>query len=171
MPSSFPFSLILFSSPAWSATPAGTVISERRHGNLHHCRRSACCGSFRSGHRSPPRCRGRRRSLEFLLYAPGRARRSAGVRGERLRTARPAPLQVPSRRLPPPSAYDRRRRQRAHRYQQLRCPLVPATQYHLGEPVFLRLTDGDQNWDPAAVETVVVVTFTTPRRAIPRSSA
>ena len=35
-------------------------------------------------------------------------------------------------------------------------PLVPATQYHLGEPVFLRLTDGDQNSDPAAVETVLV---------------
>jgi uncharacterized repeat protein (TIGR01451 family) len=35
-------------------------------------------------------------------------------------------------------------------------PLVPATQYHLGEAVFLRLTDGDQNVDPAVRETVLV---------------
>lgn len=35
-------------------------------------------------------------------------------------------------------------------------PLVPAAQYHAGEPVFIRLTDPDQNLDPAVAETVVV---------------
>jgi uncharacterized repeat protein (TIGR01451 family) len=35
-------------------------------------------------------------------------------------------------------------------------PLIPPTQYHAGEPVFIRLTDGDQNNDPAVAETVVV---------------
>jgi uncharacterized repeat protein (TIGR01451 family) len=35
-------------------------------------------------------------------------------------------------------------------------PLLPVSQYHIGEPVFLRLTDLDQNLDPATAETVVV---------------
>ncbi|MHB8844929.1 MAG: OmpA family protein [Nitrospirota bacterium] len=35
-------------------------------------------------------------------------------------------------------------------------PLVPAAQYHAGEPVFIRLTDPDQDLDPAVVETVIV---------------
>jgi uncharacterized repeat protein (TIGR01451 family) len=35
-------------------------------------------------------------------------------------------------------------------------PLVQATQYHVGEPVFIRLTDLDQNADPAVAETVIV---------------
>jgi hypothetical protein len=28
--------------------------------------------------------------------------------------------------------------------------------YHAGEPIFIRLTDLDQNWDPAVAETVIV---------------
>ena len=36
-------------------------------------------------------------------------------------------------------------------------PLVPAQQYHESEAVFIRLTDGDQNLDPAAAETVIVM--------------
>jgi uncharacterized repeat protein (TIGR01451 family) len=35
-------------------------------------------------------------------------------------------------------------------------PLVPAAQYHVGEPVFIRLTDLDQNADPAVAEMVLV---------------
>ncbi len=35
-------------------------------------------------------------------------------------------------------------------------PLVSPTQYHMGEPVFIRLTDKDQNNDPALAETAVV---------------
>ena len=35
-------------------------------------------------------------------------------------------------------------------------PLVPATTYHQGEPVFIRLTDIDQNVDATAVETILV---------------
>ncbi len=35
-------------------------------------------------------------------------------------------------------------------------PLVSPTQYHTGEPVFIRLTDKDQNNDPALAETAVV---------------
>lgn len=35
-------------------------------------------------------------------------------------------------------------------------PLVPATIYHENEPLFLRLSDGDQNLDPSVFETVVV---------------
>ncbi len=35
-------------------------------------------------------------------------------------------------------------------------PLVPATQFNMGEPVFIRLTDLDQNLDPAVRETVLV---------------
>jgi uncharacterized repeat protein (TIGR01451 family) len=35
-------------------------------------------------------------------------------------------------------------------------PLISPTQYHTGEPVFIRLTDKDQNNDPALAETVVV---------------
>ncbi len=34
--------------------------------------------------------------------------------------------------------------------------LAPATIYNVGEPVFVQLSDGDQNIDPAAAETVVV---------------
>lgn len=34
--------------------------------------------------------------------------------------------------------------------------LVPTKTYHVGEPVFIRLTDLDQNLDPAVAETVVV---------------
>lgn len=34
--------------------------------------------------------------------------------------------------------------------------LITAVQYHMGEPIFIRLTDLDQNLDPAAAETVVV---------------
>lgn len=34
--------------------------------------------------------------------------------------------------------------------------LITAVQYHMGEPVFIRLTDLDQNVDPLAAETVVV---------------
>ena len=40
-------------------------------------------------------------------------------------------------------------------------PLVPATRYHQGEPIFIRLTDLDQNVDATAVETVMV-TITVP---------
>lgn len=36
------------------------------------------------------------------------------------------------------------------------APLAPASLYHAGEPVFIRLTDPDQNLDPIATETVVV---------------
>ena len=39
--------------------------------------------------------------------------------------------------------------------------LLPATTYGLGDPLFLRLTDGDQNLDSAVVETVLV-TVTSP---------
>jgi uncharacterized repeat protein (TIGR01451 family) len=35
-------------------------------------------------------------------------------------------------------------------------PLVPPPQFHTGEPAFVRLTDGDQNNDPAVAETVVI---------------
>jgi len=35
-------------------------------------------------------------------------------------------------------------------------PLVPAAQYHVGEPVFIRLTDLDQNADPTVAEMVLV---------------
>lgn len=35
-------------------------------------------------------------------------------------------------------------------------PLVTASQYHAGEPVFVRVTDYDQNLDPATAETVLV---------------
>ena len=35
-------------------------------------------------------------------------------------------------------------------------PLVPASLFHQGEPVFLRLTDQDQNLDPLVAETVLV---------------
>ncbi|MBE0598631.1 MAG: OmpA family protein, partial [Desulfuromonadales bacterium] len=35
-------------------------------------------------------------------------------------------------------------------------PLAPGTLYHQGEPIFLRLTDLDQNRDPNAVETALV---------------
>jgi uncharacterized repeat protein (TIGR01451 family) len=35
-------------------------------------------------------------------------------------------------------------------------PLISPTQYHMGEPVFIRLTDKDQNNDPALAETAVV---------------
>ena len=35
-------------------------------------------------------------------------------------------------------------------------PLISPTQFHVGEPVFIRLTDGDQNNDPAVAETAVV---------------
>jgi len=35
-------------------------------------------------------------------------------------------------------------------------PLVPATQYHAGEPVFIRLTDLDQNVDPAVRDSVLI---------------
>jgi uncharacterized repeat protein (TIGR01451 family) len=35
-------------------------------------------------------------------------------------------------------------------------PLVPAAQYHAGEPVFIRLTDIDQNLDPTVSEAVIV---------------
>ncbi len=35
-------------------------------------------------------------------------------------------------------------------------PLAPATQYHVGEPVFVRVSDGDQNVNPAAIDTVLV---------------
>lgn len=36
-------------------------------------------------------------------------------------------------------------------------PLVPAKQYHAGEPIFIRLTDLDQNWDPTVTETIVII--------------
>jgi uncharacterized repeat protein (TIGR01451 family) len=36
------------------------------------------------------------------------------------------------------------------------APLAPASLYHAGDPVFIRLTDLDQNQDPAVAETVVV---------------
>jgi len=35
-------------------------------------------------------------------------------------------------------------------------PLVTGSQYHVGEPVFIRLTDFDQNLDPTTAETVLV---------------
>ena len=35
-------------------------------------------------------------------------------------------------------------------------PLVPATTYHQGEPIFIRLTDLDQNLDATTIETVMV---------------
>ncbi|HUJ17032.1 MAG TPA: OmpA family protein [Nitrospirota bacterium] len=35
-------------------------------------------------------------------------------------------------------------------------PLVPVTLYHAGEPVFIRLTDHDQNLNPAVADTVIV---------------
>ena len=35
-------------------------------------------------------------------------------------------------------------------------PISPATLYHAGEPVFIQLTDLDQNLDPTSIETVLV---------------
>lgn len=35
-------------------------------------------------------------------------------------------------------------------------PLVPAVQYHITEPIFIRVTDPDQNLDPLVSETVLV---------------
>lgn len=35
-------------------------------------------------------------------------------------------------------------------------PLVSVTQYHLGEPVFIRVTDLDQNTDPLIAQTIVI---------------
>ncbi|HTG01811.1 MAG TPA: OmpA family protein [Nitrospirota bacterium] len=35
-------------------------------------------------------------------------------------------------------------------------PLAPASQYHAGEPVFIRVTDLDQNNDPALAETIII---------------
>lgn len=35
-------------------------------------------------------------------------------------------------------------------------PVVPATQYHIGEPVFIRVTDPDQNIDSLTAETILV---------------
>lgn len=43
-------------------------------------------------------------------------------------------------------------------------PLIPATTYHVGEPIFLQLTDLDQNVDATAIETIIL-TVSSPETA------
>jgi uncharacterized repeat protein (TIGR01451 family) len=145
--------LILTSSSAWSATPAGTIIS------------NVANATYTPGAGQPVTAPSPTVSvttvvirtpsvIEFLQYGlgtPGAQLVSVGttsfstsgtVAGPFVALAPPvrvtpgvgsAPIDISNP-----------------------VPLVPAVQYHAGEPVFIRLTDGDQNLDPAVRETVLV---------------
>lgn len=144
------FVLILFSSTAWSATPAGTVIS-----NIANVTLTIGAGapiSMLSNAATVTTVVVRTPStLELLQYAPtspsavptviSPADYSTSATGTGPFAALPQPVQFPSGAAISLAAP---------------VPLAPGSLYHEGEPLFIRLTDLDQDLDPTVIETVLV---------------
>lgn len=147
------FVLILSSSPAWSATPAGTIISNVANATytpgagLPVTAPSPTVSVTTVVIRTPA-------VIEFLQYglgAPGAQLVSVGTTSFSTSGTPAGPFSAlaPPVHVTPgvgPAVIDL----------SSPVPLVPAVQYHAGEPVFIRLTDGDQNLNPAVRETVLV---------------
>jgi uncharacterized repeat protein (TIGR01451 family) len=145
--------LILFSSTAWSATPAGTIISNVA--NVAYTPGAGLPVTASSPTSSVAVVVVRTPSvIEFLQYGPGTPGAQPVSVGTTSYSSSGTPAGPFAALAPPihvtpgvgPAAIDLSGP----------VPLVPATQYHLGEPVFIRLTDGDQNLEPAVRETVLI---------------
>lgn len=144
------FLLILpFSSPGWAATPSGTIISNTATASYTPSV-SGVPVTVSSNASAVTTVVARTPSvLEFLQYAPASPSAvvvsltdfSMSATGMGPFAALPPPVQFPSG-APVNLAAP--------------VPLAPASLYHTGEPVFIRLTDLDQNLDPAVIETVLV---------------
>ena len=143
--------IILFSSVGWSITPSGTIIT------------NVATATYTNGPAGSPvtvtspaasvtsMVQRTTAVLEFLQYAPD----ALGAQTVVVHSTSYSPsgnLAGPFVPLDAPMPAGSSARL------DLAKPLslISPTQYHTGEPVFIRLTDGDQNNDPAVAETVVV---------------
>jgi uncharacterized repeat protein (TIGR01451 family) len=142
---------LFFSSAGWAVTPAGTVISNTA--TARYSPGAAGSPVMVTSNTATVTTTVRRTPsvLEILQYAPTAPTAvptvvsptdysTSGTSGGPF-AALPPPVQFPSGtpiNLGVP------------------VPLVADSLYHAGEPVFIRLTDLDQNLDPAVIETVLV---------------
>lgn len=149
------FALILFIlslvSPLWAVTPAGTVINNAA--TLTYTSASSTVPVTVSTNVSSVTTTLRRTVavLELLQYAPGVAGAEQVIVNPTVYSTSsttagpfaPEPAPIPAGSTTPVDLAQP-------------VPLIPAAQLHMGDPVFIRLTDGDQNNDPAVAETVFV---------------
>ena len=143
--------IILFSSIGWSITPAGAIISN----NAKATYTSSLTGNLTTSSSNTvsvtTAVQRTTAVIEFLQYAPTAPNAqlvpvpltSFSPSGNLAGPFVPLGAPVPAGSTAPIDLTQP-------------LPLVVPTQYHTGEPVFIRLSDRDQNNDPAVAETVVV---------------
>ncbi len=141
--------ILLFASAGWAATPSGTVISNTATVQFVPGSggpvivSSNTVSLITTAWRTPS-------TLELLQYAPtapsavptfvSTTDRSTTATSGGPFLPMPQPVQFPSGTAIPLAA----------------VPLVPGGLYHEGDPLFIRLTDIDQNINTTAIETVLV---------------
>ncbi|MGC1455088.1 MAG: OmpA family protein [Nitrospirota bacterium] len=143
--------IILFSSIGWSITPAGAIISN----NAKATYTSSLTGNLTTSSSNTvsvtTAVQRTTAVIEFLQFAPTAPNAqlvpvsltSFSPSGNLAGPFVPLGAPVPAGSTAPIDLTQP-------------LPLVVPTQYHTGEPVFIRLSDRDQNNDPAVAETVVV---------------
>ena len=142
--------ILISASTGWAATPSGTIISNTATANYTPSTTGVPLTVASNASAVTTVVQRTPSVLEFLQYAPASPfavptlvsptdRSTTATTGGPF-AALPAPVQFPSGAAIPLAA----------------VPLVPGSLYHEGEPLFIRLTDHDQNLDPSAVETVLV---------------
>jgi hypothetical protein len=147
---SFLFILLFSSSSGWAATVAGTKINNSASATYISSITGTLASTTSNTASVTTTVLRTRATIEFLQYAPtvGSAQSvtvqptsysPSGSTGGPFNLL-PAPVSMGSGTLSLGGT----------------LPLVPATVYHQGEPIFIRLTDLDQNNDPTKTETVVV---------------
>jgi len=140
--------ILLFASQGWTATASGTIISNTATANFTPSSTGVPLVITSNTSTVTTVVRRTPSTLEFLQYAPTAP------------TAVPTlvsptyyvPNAGPPVALPPPVQFP----SGTPINLALPVPLVPGSLYHDGEPLFIRLTDLDQNLDPALIETVLV---------------
>lgn len=143
--------ILLFSSPGWSVTPSGTIIANVATATYTPVPAGSPVTVTSPAASVTSVVRRTTAVIEFLQYAPEAPGAhlisvqptayspSADMNGPFISLSAP----VPAGATTPIDLTNP-------------VPLVSPTQYHAGEPVFIHLTDGDQNNDPAVAETIVV---------------
>ena len=121
---SFPLSLFCFRRLPGLRHRQGTVISEHRHRNFHDRGRRSGGRFLRSGIGHHDRAEDAVGRWSSCCMLPAR-RALSWCPSQPLRTARPAPLPVLSRRLPPPGHIDRRRQAARPSISAIRCRSFP----------------------------------------------
>ncbi len=144
--------IILFALPAWAAhTPAGTVIENAAHATFTDGAVSGLRTAVSNTVSTVTVIRQTTATVEFLQYAPA----APGAQSVNVQPAAYSPtdsLTGPFSGLSAPVPVGSTTPLNLGQP----IPLTPAEQYHAGEPVFIRLTDQDQDNDPTVAETVVV---------------